>query len=259
MTRAPLRLPFAALLVLLGIVPARAQGLPPADPGQQCRAAIAAAERSFGIPAGLMAAIGRVESGRRMPDGRVAPWPWSINAEGTGEVFASRAEAVAAARRLQQAGVRSIDTGCMQVNLLHHPDAFPTLEAAFDPVANASYAARFLLKLHGQTGSWPEAAALYHSATPSLAADYARKVMAAWPQELAGVAEPAPSPVTGPPVPAMGGLTPGGMPAGRLRLRSGGPALLPLGPGQTGRSLADYRRAPVPLAGAIPASLRVRG
>ena len=38
-------------------------------------------------------------------------------------------------------GARSIDVGCMQVNLLHHADAFASLEQAFDPVANARYAA----------------------------------------------------------------------------------------------------------------------
>src|ERR1700679_2924443 len=53
-------------------------GLP--APGQQCRAAIAAAERGHGIPAQLLQAIGRVESGRRGPNtGEWGAWPWTIN------------------------------------------------------------------------------------------------------------------------------------------------------------------------------------
>ena len=242
---------FLLLVALaLPLAAARAQ-LPLPDPGRQCRAAIAAAERGFAIPAGLMAAIGRVESGRRGADGRVDPWPWSIDAEGSGRVFASKAEAVAAVRSLQASGVRSIDVGCMQVNLLHHPDAFPSLDAAFDPDANAAFAARFLLQLRAAAGSWPEAAALYHSATPALAADYRRKVMAAWPAELAaGQDAPAPAPADGiVRLPAVGGLTAGGALLPHMLSRApAGRGMLPAAAGPTGRNLAAYRLAPVPLA-----------
>jgi len=53
--------------------------------GLLCRSAVDAAERASGIPAHLLAAISRVESGRRDPaTGAVHPWPWSVNAEGQG-------------------------------------------------------------------------------------------------------------------------------------------------------------------------------
>ncbi len=244
-------MPRAPLLLLLLLVPplagARA-GVPLADPGRECRAAIATAEREFAIPAGLMAAIGRVESGRSGADGRVTPWPWSIDADGSGRVFDSKLAAIAAVRSLQAAGTRSIDVGCMQVNLLHHPDAFASLDAAFDPVANAAFAARLLRQLYATTGSWPEAAALYHSATPALAAEYRRKVMAAWPAELAATGNAAPA-GPGAPLASVGGLTAGGMPLAHRLLRGPGqPRQLPPSPGLSGRSLAAYRAAPIPLA-----------
>ncbi len=160
-----------------------------AMPGILCRAAIAQAERAGGIPGQLLAAIGRVESGRRDPNsGSFAPWPWTVNAEGQGFFFDSKAEAVAAVRRMRADGVRSIDVGCLQVNLMHHPDAFASLEAAFDPAQNAAYAAKFLNDLHALSGDWPKAAALYHSANPELGEPYLRKVLAVWPDEkqLAG-------------------------------------------------------------------------
>jgi hypothetical protein len=69
----------------------------------------------------------------------------------------------------------------MQVNLMYHPNAFASLDQAFDPVANANYAARFLTELYGQTHSWTQATARYHSATPELGANYQRKVAAALP------------------------------------------------------------------------------
>ena len=146
---------------------------------------ITAAERQFALPPKLLQTIGIVESGRVDPaSGRVAPWPWSINVAGTDHVFASKADAIAAVREAQQAGTQSIDVGCMQINLLHHPDAFASLDEAFDPAANTSYGARFLSALYRETGNWPQAAALYHSRSQEIGASYETRVMAIWP--LAG-------------------------------------------------------------------------
>ncbi len=63
------------LVSLLAAAPAAARaGAPPfapaggAEPGQLCRAAIAAVEHEAGLPPRLLAAMARVESGRRDPD-----------------------------------------------------------------------------------------------------------------------------------------------------------------------------------------------
>src|ERR1700749_4835937 len=139
-----------------------------ASPGEQCRIAIAAAERGHGVPPQLLASIGRVESGRRDPgNGTWGAWPWTVNAEGQGSFFNTKAEAIQAVEALQARGVRSIDVGCMQVNLMHHPQAFQTLQLAFEPAVNADYAAKFLGRLFGQTGDWTKATANYHSSNPS--------------------------------------------------------------------------------------------
>src|SRR3954451_14475156 len=128
------------VLVASALGPAAfAQGTPSA----QCRSAIAAAERALGIPDRLMQAIGIVESGRPDERGGSSAWPWTINVEGVGYVFDNKAEAVAAVSAHRARGARSIDVGCMQVNLLHHGDAFASLDEAFDPAANARYAAAF--------------------------------------------------------------------------------------------------------------------
>ena len=147
-----------------------------------CTDAIAPIERAAQLPPQLLHTIAIVESGRRDPQtGRVAPWPWTINAEGTGSFYESRDQAVAAVMALQARGVRSIDVGCMQINLMHHPLAFSSLEQAFDPAANVTYAARFLKQLFAETSAWPKAAGAYHSRTSELGADYQDKVMALWP------------------------------------------------------------------------------
>ena len=154
-------------------------GLAATTPG--CAPAIAAAERARSTAPGLLGAIGLVESGRMDPHTRQRePWPWTVTAQGVGTFYGSEAAAAAAVQALQVSGVQSIDVGCMQVNLLHHPDAFRTLHEAFDPVANTLYAARFLAALHTRLGDWMAAAAAYHSLTPAIGARYARLISAVW-------------------------------------------------------------------------------
>jgi transglycosylase-like protein with SLT domain len=146
-----------------------------------CTAAIATAERSGDIPAGLLAAIGRIESGRaESADGVARPWPWTINVGGAGRFFATKTEAVAATAELGDRGIVSVDVGCMQVNLMHHPAAFASLDEAFDPLANALYAARFLRLLFNGSGDWSTAVAAYHSQTREVGAAYQGKVLASW-------------------------------------------------------------------------------
>ena len=216
-----------------------------------CRVAILEAERAAHVPERLMDAIAVVESGKRDPvSGAVYPWPWTINAEGIGHWYESKAEAVQAVQALQARGVRSIDVGCMQVNLMHHPGAFASLDIAFDPLANAAYAARFLRDLYGQTYAWPLAAAAYHSFTPDLGAEYARKVLAAWgvPQSPSGgqVMPPAP-PARPPPGSRVAVMLPSGAEAIRVMPL---PARTPPGLGAlgNGRGLDAYRSAPIALA-----------
>ena len=146
-----------------------------------CERAGIAAEQTNGLPSGLLLAIGRVESGRwDGPRGRVTAWPWTINAAGKGQWFTTRDEAARTVRTLLDGGTRSIDAGCFQISLLYHPAAFASLEQAFDPDANAAYAARFLLGLFGQTGSWEAAVEAYHSANPVLGFPYRQQVFSTW-------------------------------------------------------------------------------
>ena len=157
------------------------------EPGDLCTAAIAAAERQAGIPRHLMGAIALAESGRW--DARrkaTVAWPWTIMAEGKGQYFPTKREAVAAARAVQARGIRNIDIGCMQINMMYHGNAFADIEEAFDPAANVAYAAQFLRELHAQVGSWHEAAGRYHSATPEYNQRYKAKIARLWDEQRGG-------------------------------------------------------------------------
>ena len=162
------------------LVFAKAASAADISPATLCDHAIAAAETQLHLPKGILAAVGRAESGRPDHVGRIHPWPYTINAEGTGRFLPSKAAATAAVLSLKRRGVQSIDVGCVQVNLLHHPSAFASLEQAFDPVANTFYGAWFLSELYGELKSWPAAIAAYHSRTPDIGASYATRVMAIW-------------------------------------------------------------------------------
>ncbi|MDE3038629.1 MAG: lytic transglycosylase domain-containing protein [Pseudomonadota bacterium] len=138
-------------------------------------------EREYAIPTHLLAAIAVTESGRYHDGLKIkVPWPWTINADGRGYVYNSKEEAIAAARAFRARGVQSLDVGCMQVNLYHHPHAFSSLEQAFDPQSNIAYAAGFLSGLYQQDGSWRQAAADYHSKTPRLGREYVSEVYDSW-------------------------------------------------------------------------------
>ncbi len=158
-----------------------AWGAPRVPPPPACEPAIAAAELRAHTAPGLLAAIGLVESGRSdARTGQRHPWPWTVTAEGVGTYYPSKAEAIEAVQALQARGVISIDVGCMQVNLMYHPDAFRSLDEAFDPKPNVEYAARFLNSLYARLKDWPEAAAAYHSLTPGPNAQYAKLIAAVW-------------------------------------------------------------------------------
>lgn len=243
------------LMAMMALAPPRLAAMPGATEGSAhaCRAAITIAEREAGIPAGLLQAIGRVESGRRDPaTGRFAPWPWTINAEGRGMYFPTREAAIAEVRQLQLRGVRLIDIGCMQINLHHHPAAFPSLEQGFDPLTNARYAARFLGELQAVRQDWVRSAANYHSNTPDRAEAYRARVLAAWNQEQRSPGgDPAAeatalAALAGARGPAGSGLGNGADRARIIPLAEGG------GAGR-GRGLDAYRSAPIMVVGRAPA------
>jgi soluble lytic murein transglycosylase-like protein len=238
------------LLALLTPWEAFADGVPLAfvAPNAACRGAISAAERAHGIPSHLLAAIARVESGRRdQASGTFNPWPWTINIDGQGSFYETKAQAVAAATSMRPHATTSLDVGCMQISLTFHPDAFADMNMAFDPASNADYGARFLMQLYEKTSSWPRAVEMYHSATPEIGQEYGRRVYAALPEEqrLADVS---------PPFATMTAWT---SPVGRqglfAPLRQGAPHVIlqpagPLGGVAPGRALDFYRSNPVRLA-----------
>ncbi len=136
-------------------------------------------EHQKSIPPKLLEAIAFVESGV-WQGGKRSVWPWTINVNGKGYTFTTKAEAIQAVRNFQKKGYESIDVGMMQINLKHHPKAFENLDDAFDPHKNVAYAATFLCKLYLKHGSWHQAVRHYHSGNPRINYMYLQRVLKAW-------------------------------------------------------------------------------
>lgn len=164
----------AVLALLLGnAVFAAAFALPArADDSDLCLDAIAKQETQFGMPAGLLKAIARVESSGS-PYGDISkPWPWTLNVGGAGHYYPTKEEALAALQTYKAESTVNIDVGCMQISLRHHPNAFPDLATALDPAANVAYGALFLKGLYDKSNDWMIASGDYHSTTPGFGDTY---------------------------------------------------------------------------------------
>ena len=172
-----MRLIFLTGLLAAGLMTSFPAAAAAPNPAAQCDLAAQSASRSTGVPVDILLAISRVESGRRQ-DGGFGPWPWTINADGQGSFFATKAEAVAAATAHLTDGTATFDSGCFQLNYRYHGKAFADFDEMFDPQKNADYAARFLLSLYEEKGNWADAVAAYHSRTPDLAEGYLNQVKA---------------------------------------------------------------------------------
>lgn len=185
-----LRLFSAGALLVTVAVSALPQPANALETHELCSNAIVRTERANDIPASLMSAIATVESGRWAADEKaIFAWPWTVTNGSDGRYFPTKEAAIAHVEKLRARGVRNIDVGCMQVNLMYHPDAFDDLETAFDPEANAAYAARFLNGLFKEHKSWGEAIRRYHSANAKFNLPYHRKVVRAWNDQRRNSAE----------------------------------------------------------------------
>ncbi|WP_353534181.1 transglycosylase SLT domain-containing protein [Cognatishimia sp. WU-CL00825] len=141
------------------------------DNSEVCDNSARFAAQKTGVPLPVLLAITRVETGRKA-DGKIAPWPWTVNMEGKGIWFASQSKALDYAQSHHTGGSRSFDIGCFQINYRWHGAAFDTISHMFDPNANALYAATFLKQLYLETQDWSRAAGAYHSRTPKYALKY---------------------------------------------------------------------------------------
>lgn len=175
---------FLYLFLPLSLLMARATEASELACARLCATHIVRQELAHQMPRGLLAAIARIESGKKVDfvKGSVA-WPWAINVEGQPYYFKTRSEAIDAVQKHLKSGKRNVDIGCMQINYHHHGENFDSIHAMFDPRKNVEYGARFLKNLKETHGSWSKAVGMYHSATLKYQVPYRAKVYQTWQKE----------------------------------------------------------------------------
>ena len=151
------------------VAQAQAQEVPP--PAYQL-----AAQRA-GIPSTVLYAVALQESGIRR-NGRIVPWPWSLNVAGQSHRFATRADACAGLQQAMRATPHTrIDAGLGQINLGYHQQRYATACDLLDPYRNLAIAAEILREQHTPGEDWLLAIGRYHRpAGGEPAARYRRSV-----------------------------------------------------------------------------------
>ncbi|EJV1369467.1 TPA: transglycosylase SLT domain-containing protein [Pseudomonas aeruginosa] len=159
-------------LLLAGVLHvglAQAQEVPP--PAYQL-----AAQRA-GIPSTVLYAVALQESGIRR-NGRMVPWPWSLNIAGASRRFASRDAACAGLQQAMRSTPHTrIDAGLGQINLGYHKHRYATACDLLDPYRNLAIAAEILKEQYVPGEDWLLAIGRYHRpAGGEPAARYRRSV-----------------------------------------------------------------------------------
>lgn len=146
----------ALILLLTGAFASagHAQEVPP--PAYQL-----AAQRA-GIPSAVLYAVALQESGSSL-NGRLIPWPWSLNVAGATRRYASRTEACAGLHRaLREVPPTRVDAGLGQINLGHQRQRYRQPCDLLDPYRNLAIAAEILREQHQPGEDWLLAIGRYH-------------------------------------------------------------------------------------------------
>ena len=123
----------------------------------------------------MLYAVALTESGRASTEGRIAPWPWTLNIDGRAH-FAETREA--AATLLAKHRGKSVDIGLLQVNTRWHGHRITDVAALLDPAVNLEIGAAILEEALGSApGDLSAGIGRYHSSRSEHARPYARTVL----------------------------------------------------------------------------------
>ncbi|CAJ3477534.1 transglycosylase SLT domain-containing protein [Burkholderia pseudomallei] len=160
-----------AWLSLLGWISMPSAAITPPPPAYQLAA------HDAGVPSVVLFAVALQESGTHL-QGRVIPWPWTLNVAGTAYRYRTRAAACRALHvALPIVGATHVDVGLTQINLGYHRERFADPCDALDPYRNLDAAASILREQHVAGEDWLAAVGRYHRpAGGAIAARYRQQV-----------------------------------------------------------------------------------
>lgn len=120
-----------------------------------------AAQRA-GVPSAVLFAVALQESGTSL-QGRLIPWPWTLNVAGISERYASRDEACTRLKQvLNTTPADRLDAGLGQINLGYQAHRYTHPCELLDPYQNLAVAADILHEQHTPGEDWLLAIGRYH-------------------------------------------------------------------------------------------------
>ncbi len=128
---------------------------------------------AYRIPPAVLYCLCLQESGLRVSDGSVIPWPWTLNIDGQGLRFDSEPKAWAALKEAIDHD-KSVDVGLAQINQHWHGQRFAHPRDMLDPWKNLAAAAAILREQARDSVTWFDAVGRYHAPShENRARDYA--------------------------------------------------------------------------------------
>ena len=148
-----------------------------ADASPQPPSAYRVAARAAGVPATILFGVALQETGTPF-NGRLLPWPWTLNVAGTAHRYDNRVDACTALKQaLQRVPANRVDAGLGQINVGFHGHRVEQPCVLLDPYRNLAIAATILREQHTPGADWWAAIGRYHRpAGGEPAARYRRSV-----------------------------------------------------------------------------------
>jgi soluble lytic murein transglycosylase-like protein len=112
-----------------------------------CEREMLRASEKYGVPVGVLYAVGLTETGRGD-----SLRPYALNIEGDASYDMDKDTALRRFVSARARGAKLIDVGCLQINHHFHAEHFRSVEQMLEPAANVDYAARFLKELKDAGG-----------------------------------------------------------------------------------------------------------
>lgn len=114
------------------------------------------------VPSEVLYALALQESGTRL-NGKLVPWPWTLNVATVPQRFATRnAACKALLQAIQDVGPKRVDAGLGQLNIGWQRHLFSQPCDVLDPYFNLALTTRVLLDQKSASDNWIEAAGRYH-------------------------------------------------------------------------------------------------
>ena len=116
------------------------------------------------VPVDVLFALAATETNTLLDNGKVLPWPYSINLNGKPEYFSTSQEMLQRASNLVKQGVIHFDCGLFQVNWKWNGrHRASSLKEACSPKSNGLIASNIIKGFFANSGDWIDAAGKYHN------------------------------------------------------------------------------------------------